>query len=88
MTLLFCSASVPVKFAEGVYIDDQNLNRVSNGKLPHAVHFLGVVNEMLERQVVVEGLEVLRGDLDILQHTLADGHAGHDDNELLEAVAE
>ena len=61
--------------------------RVAGGELPQPVDLLRVVDEVLERQVVVERAEVLGGDLDILEHALADGHARHDDDELLEAVA-
>ena len=57
------------------------------GELPQPVDLLGVVDEVLERQVVVERAEVLGGDLDVLEHALADGDAGHHDDELLEAVA-
>ena len=39
--------------AEGVDIDDENLERGADRKLPKAVDLLGVVDEMLERQVVV-----------------------------------
>ena len=55
--------------------------------MPQAVHLLGVVDEVLERQVVVQGPEMLGRDLDVLQHALADGHARHDDDEFLKAVA-
>ena len=73
--------------AEGVDVDDEDLQRGAGGELAQAVDLLGVVDEVLERQVVVERAEVLGRDLDVLEHALADGHAGHHDDELLEAVA-
>ena len=73
--------------AEGVDVDDQDLQRVADGELPQPVDLLGVVDEVLERQVVVECPEMLGRDLDVLEHALADGHARHHDDELLEAVA-
>ena len=73
--------------AEGVDVDDQDLQRVAGGELAQPVDLLGVVDEMLEGQVVVERPEVLGGDLDVLEHAFADGDARHDDDELLEAVA-
>ena len=73
--------------AEGVDVDDQNLQRVAGGKLAQPVHLLRVIDEMLEWQVVVERPEMLGGDLDVLEHAFADGDARHDDDELLEAVA-
>ena len=73
--------------AEGVDVDDENLQRVAGGELPQPVDPLRVVDEVLERQVVVERAEMLGGDLDVLQHAFADGNARHNDDELLEAVA-
>jgi hypothetical protein len=73
--------------AEGVDVDDQDLERVAGRELSEPVDFPGVVDEVLERQVVVEGAEVLGGDLDVLEDALADGNARNDDDELLEAVA-
>ena len=83
--LLFLGAGEVL--AEGVDVDDQDLQRVADGELPQPVDLLGVVDEVLEGQVVVERPEVLGGDLDVLEHAFADGHAGHHDDELLEAVA-
>ena len=83
--LLFLGAGEVL--AEGVDVDDEDLQRVARGELAQPVDLLGVVDEVLERQVVVERAEVLGGDLDVLEHALADGHAGHHDDELLEAVA-
>ena len=73
--------------AERVDVDDQDLQRVAGRELAQPVDPLRVVDEVLERQVVVERAEVLGGDLDVLQHAFADGHARHHDDELLEAVA-
>ena len=56
--------------AEGVDVDDQDLQGVAGGELPQPVHLLGVVDEVLEGQVVVERPEVLGGDLDVLEHAL------------------
>ena len=50
--LLFLGAGEVL--AEGVDVDDQNLHRVADGELPQAVHLLGVVDEVLKGQVVVQ----------------------------------
>ena len=83
--LLFLGAGEVL--AEGVDVDDQDLQRVAGRELAQPVDLLRVVDEVLEGQVVVERAEVLGGDLDVLEHALADGDARHDDDELLEAVA-
>ena len=85
MTLLFRSSSVPVKFLRKASIQD--LQRRAGRELAQAVDPLGVVDEVLAGQVVVEGAEVLGGDLEVLEHALADRHARHHDDELEEAVA-
>ena len=84
LLLLFGAGEI---LAESVDVDDQNLQCVAHRELAQPVDLLRVVDEMLEGQVVVERTEVLSGDLDVLQHALADGHAGHHDDELLESVA-
>ena len=66
--LLFLGAGEVL--AEGVDIDDQDLQRVAGGELPQPIDLLGVVHEMLEGQVVVERPEVLGGDFDVLEHAL------------------
>ena len=86
VALLLCLGAGEV-LAEGVDVDDEDLQRVAGGELAQPVHLLGVVDEVLEGQVVVERAEVLGGDLDVLEHAFADRDAGHDDDELLEAVA-
>ena len=47
---------------------------------------LRVVDEVIERRLVVERLEMLLRHVDALEHAFADGDARHDDDELSEAV--
>ena len=65
----------------------QQLPDHADGELPESVHLFGVINEVLERQIVVDRSKVIGGDVDIFQHTFADRHAGNDDDEFLKSVA-
>src|SRR5207253_10565842 len=82
--LLFGASKI---LAESVDVDDQNLKYVVHRKLAQAIDLRRVVDEGFKGHVVIERTEVLTGDLDILQHTLANGHTGHHDDELLEPIA-
>ena len=71
---------------EGVDVNDQNLNGIRKGEMAKLVHSGRVVHHELGALVIVERLEMLPGDLQALQHALADRHRRHHDDELLEAV--
>ena len=71
---------------EGVDVDDHDLDAVAGGEVPDLAELLGVVDEVVEADVVVEPLEVLLGHLERLVDALLDGDGGHDDDELGEAV--
>ena len=73
-------------FAEGIDIHHQNLHAVARGKLPELAHALGVIHIVLRLHIVVERAEVVARYFQILQHALADCHAGNHDDELLEAI--
>jgi len=73
--------------AEGVDVDDHDLERIACGELTQPIHLLCIVDKVLEGKIVIEHAEVLGGDFDVLEHPFADGHARHHDRELLEAVA-
>ena len=71
---------------EGLDVDDHDLNLVAGRELPHLAEPLRVIDEVIERRLVVERLEMLLRHVDALEHAFADGDARHDDDEFPEAV--
>src|SRR5262249_13413430 len=69
--------------AEGIDVDDQNLQRIAGGELAESIDSPGIIDKVLEGEIIVKGTEVLGSDLNILEHTFADSDAGYHDNELL-----
>ena len=52
--------------AEGVDVDDKNLKRVADRKLPEPVDLLRVIDEILVFNIVVERFEMIFRDLQVL----------------------
>ena len=63
-----------------------DLNIRAGGEVAHLAELAGVVKEVLEGRVGVEGAEVLFGDLERLVNALLDRHRRDDDDELGEAI--
>ena len=72
--------------AEGIDVDDHDLNAVAGRKVPYLSELLRVVDEIVEPDVLVEPAEVFFGDLERLVDALLDGHRGNHDDELGETV--
>ena len=78
---------VDVLLVDGADRHHHDLDVRAGGEVAHLAELGGVVEEVLEGGVGVEGAEVLLGDLERLVDALLDGHRRHDDDELGEAVA-
>ena len=76
-----------VVLVEGPDVDDHHLDGARRGEVAHRPHVARVVDEALQRRVVVEKVEVSLHAPEALLDALADGHARHDDDELCQPVA-
>ena len=85
VALLFLFRSREI-LAEGIDVDDHDLDRVAHGELPEAIDLLRIVVEIFILDVVEEGFKVFLRDLQIFQDAFPDRHAGDDDDIFLEAV--
>jgi len=74
-------------FVEGLNVHHHQLHLVAGGELPQLRHLRRIIDPVVQRRVAVERLEMLLRQLDGVQYTLANRHAGHDDDELLPAIA-
>ena len=70
---------------ERLDVDHHDLHHVAGGEAVNGGEAGGIVDEVLEVDIV-ERFEVTPHGLDAVQHTLADGDAGHNDDELFHAV--
>ena len=73
-------------FGKGVDVDDQNLDVIVVGKIAQGGNPFGIINQIIHRNPVVEILEMIESNLQILQHTFADGDGRDNDDEFFKAV--
>ena len=77
---------IPGVFLKRLDIDHHDLNLIAGGELTYLAQLLGIVNEVVEGRIVVQGREMFLRHIDARQHALADRYARYHDDELLEAV--
>ena len=73
-------------FPECVDIDDHDLNVAGNSKIPHLIQLAGIVDEVIERRVVVLRFEVIAHQVEGTFYAFLDGNARHHNNEFRPAV--
>ena len=73
-------------FVERLNVHHHQLHLVAGGELPQLRHLRRVIDPRVQRRVAVERLEMLLRQRNRVQHALANGHARHDDDELLPTV--
>ena len=78
---------VDILLVDGTHRHHHYLNGAAGGKVAHLAQLARVVQKEVHRHPGIQAPEMLLRDLQRLVHALLDGHRGHDDDELGEAIA-